>query len=187
MELLNTRSSNMSATAISLPEESGMNANETIGALDRATVLHPFTQLKDFASGRIGEPTIIESGKGVRIRDTNGREYLDGFAGLYCMNIGYGRTEVAEAIARQAYKLAYYHIYAAHTTEAIARLSDRLVRMAPGTMSKVFYGTSGSDANETNVKLAWYYNNLRGTPLKKKIIAHERGYHGCTVMAGSLT
>lgn len=156
-------------------------------ALDRASVLHPFTQLKDFASGRMGDPTIVETGKGIRIRDSNGREYLDGFAGLYCVNIGYGRTEVAEAIASQAYKLAYYHIYAAHTTEPIARLSDRLLRMAPGKMSKVFYGTSGSDANETNVKLVWYYQNVRGAPRKKKIIAHDRGYHGCTVMAGSLT
>jgi L-2,4-diaminobutyrate transaminase len=162
-------------------------SEKTAGARDRATVLHPFTQLKDFASGKLGDPTIIETGKGSRIRDSKGREYLDGFAGLYCMNVGYGRTEVAEAIARQAYKLAYYHIYAAHSTEAIGRLSDRLVRMAPGRMSKVFYGTSGSDANETNVKLVWYYNNLRGAPRKKKIIAHERGYHGCTVVAGSLT
>lgn len=164
-----------------------MAVTKTIGALDRATVLHPFTQLKDFASGKLGDPTIIETGKGIRIRDANGREYLDGFAGLYCMNIGYGRTEVAEAIAQQAYKLAYYHIYAAHSTEQIGRLSDRLVRMAPGRMSKVFYGTSGSDANETNVKLVWYYSNLRGAPRKKKIIAHDRGYHGCTVVAGSLT
>ncbi len=103
------------------------------------------------------------------------------------MNIGYGRTEVAEAIARQAYKLAYYHSYAAHTTEELARLSDRLVRMAPGDMSKVFYGLSGSDANETQAKIVWYYNNLRGKPQKKKIIARERGYHGCSVVSGSMT
>jgi L-2,4-diaminobutyrate transaminase len=94
---------------------------------------------------------------------------------------------VAEAIARQAYKLAYYHSYAAHTTEELARLSDRLVRMAPGNMSKVFYGLSGSDANETQAKIVWYYNNLRGKPHKKKIIARERGYHGCSVVAGSMT
>lgn len=110
----------------------------------------------------------METGKGVRIQDATGREYIDGFAGLYCVNIGYGRTEVAEAIARQAYKLAYYHSYAAHTTEELARLSDRLVKMAPGNMSKVFYGLSGSDANETQAKIVWYYNNLRGKPLKKR-------------------
>jgi L-2,4-diaminobutyrate transaminase len=158
-----------------------------ISAIDRASVLHPFTQLKDFASGKAGDPTIIETGKGIRITDATGREYIDGFAGLYCMNVGYGRIEVADAISRQAHKLAYYHSYAAHTTEDLARLSDRLVRMAPGKMSKVFYGMSGSDANETQAKLVWYYNNLRGLPKKKKIISRERGYHGCSVIAGSMT
>lgn len=161
--------------------------HDRIANQDRASVLHPFTQLKDFASGKAGDPTIVETGKGIRITDSTGREYIDGFAGLYCMNVGYGRTEVAEAIARQAYKLAYYHSYAAHTTEELARLSDRLVKMAPGKMSKVFYGLSGSDANETQAKLVWYYNNLRGLPKKKKIIARDRGYHGCSVVSGSMT
>ncbi|AOO80550.1 aminotransferase [Bosea vaviloviae] len=158
-----------------------------IGALDRASVLHPFTQLKDFASGKLGAPTIVETGKGIRIQDATGRSYIDGFAGLYCVNIGYGRTEVAEAISRQAHRLAYYHSYAAHTTDELAILSDRLVRMAPGQMSKVFYGMSGSDANETQAKLVWYYNNLRGQPRKKKIISRLRGYHGCSVVSGSMT
>lgn len=156
-------------------------------ALDRASTLHPFTNLADFASGRLGDPTIVETAHGVHITDSTGRTYLDGFAGLYCVNIGYGRTEVADAIAKQAHRLAYYHTYAAHTTDELARLSDRLVRMAPGKMSKVFYGMSGSDANETNAKLVWYYHNLIGQPKKKKIISRERGYHGNTVFSGSLT
>ena len=154
---------------------------------DRSSVLHPFTQLKDFATGKSGPPTIVTGGKGIRIQDATGRSYIDGFAGLYCVNIGYGRTEVAEAISRQAHALAYYHSYAAHTTEELAVLGRRLVRMAPGRMSKVFFGLSGSDANETQAKLVWYYNNLRGRPKKKKIISRERGYHGCSVIAGSLT
>ena len=158
-----------------------------IAASDRHYVLHPFTQLKDFATGAGSGPTIVESGQGCRIRDASGRQFLDGFAGLYCVNIGYGRTEVAEAIAKQAYKLAYYHSYAGHTTEEQARLAERLVRMTPGRMSKVFFGLSGSDANETNAKLVWYYNNLRGRPNKKKIISRQRAYHGCTVVSGSLT
>jgi len=164
-----------------------MNSPTNIGALDRASVLHPFTNLADFAEGRLGDPTIVESGQGVRITDSTGRTYIDGFAGLYCVNIGYGRTEVAEAISRQAHRLAFYHTYAAHTTDELAILSDRLVRMAPGRMSKVFFGLSGSDANETQAKLVWYYHNLIGKPRKKKIITRDRGYHGCTVMAGSLT
>jgi L-2,4-diaminobutyrate transaminase len=167
-------------------DEDPMTDVHSIAELDRSSVLHPFTQLKDFASGRI-DPTIVAGGKGVRIQDATGRSYIDAFAGLYCVNIGYGRTEVAEAIARQAYQLAYYHSYAAHTTEALARLADRLVRMAPGDASKVFFGLSGSDANETQAKLVWYYQNLRGQPKKKKIISRERGYHGCSVISGSMT
>lgn len=158
-----------------------------IAEMDRNSVLHPFTQLKDFATGKLGDPTIVETGKGIRIQDIHGNQLIDGFAGLYCVNIGYGRDEVAEAISRQAYRLAYYHSYAAHTTDELAILSDRLVKMAPGKMSKVFYGMSGSDANETQAKLVWYYNNLRGKPNKKKIISRERGYHGCSVVSGSMT
>ena len=159
----------------------------TLGEMDRASVLHPFTQLKDFASGKLGDPTIVTGGQGIRIQDASGRSYIDAFAGLYCVNIGYGRGEVADAIARQAHQLAYYHTYAAHTNEDVAVLADRLVRMAPGRPSKVFFGLSGSDANETQAKLVWYYNNLLGRPKKKKIISRERGYHGCSVVAGSMT
>ncbi|NPC58176.1 aminotransferase class III-fold pyridoxal phosphate-dependent enzyme [Caenimonas sp. S4] len=162
------------------------NPLDEVIARDRESVLHPFVNLFAYAHGQ-AESTVVDSGKGSRIRDAAGREYLDGFAGLYCVNIGYGRTEVAEAISRQAHKLAFAHSYAGQTTEQLARLSHRLVAMAPGRMSKVFYGLSGSDANETNVKLVWYYNNLRGKPQKKKIIARDRGYHGCSIVSGSLT
>ncbi|HEY5754805.1 MAG TPA: aminotransferase class III-fold pyridoxal phosphate-dependent enzyme, partial [Steroidobacter sp.] len=155
-------------------------------SMDRATVLHPFTHAKDYAAGT-ADCFVVESGDGVRIKGADGTELIDAFGGLYCVNVGYGRSEVADAIAAQARKLAYYHSYAGHTTEALARLSARLIEMAPAGMSKVFYGLSGSDANETNAKLVWYYNNLRGQPRKKKIISRERGYHGCSVISGSMT
>jgi L-2,4-diaminobutyrate transaminase len=159
--------------------------------MDRASVLHPSTSIADFAAGKHAS-TIIETASGVRIRDSEGHEWIDGFAGLYCVNIGYGRTEVADAMARQAHQLAYFHTYAGHSTEELIRLSARLVKMAPianggGRFQRVFYGTSGSDANETQAKLVWYYHNLIGKPKKKRIIARERGYHGNTVMAGSMT
>ncbi len=159
--------------------------------MDRASVLHPSTSIADFAAGKLPS-TIVDTASGVRVRDTEGRELIDAFAGLYCVNIGYGRTEVADAIARQAHKLAYFHTYAGHSTEELIRLSSRLVKMAPassggGSFQRVFYGTSGSDANETQAKLVWYYHNLIGKPKKKRIIARERAYHGNTVMAGSMT
>jgi L-2,4-diaminobutyrate transaminase len=171
-------------------EGSDITMNNTalleIKAMDRATVLHPFTVAGDYEKGAI-DPFVVETGKGVRITGMDGTSLLDAFGGLYCMNIGYGRSEVADAISAQAHKLAYYHSYAGHTTEALARLSDRLIKMAPSGMSKVFYGLSGSDANETNAKLVWYYNNLRGLPKKKTILSRERGYHGCSVISGSMT
>lgn len=159
---------------------------DAVVRMDRGATIHPFTHLKDFDSGA-APATVVVGGSGARIRTADGKSLLDAFAGLYCMNVGYGRTEVAEAISRQAHELAYYHSYAGHTTEALARLSDRLIKMAPAGMRRVFYGLSGSDANETQAKLVWYYNNLRGKPGKKKIIARERGYHGCSVISGSMT
>ena len=158
--------------------------NLSLEEMDKQSLLHPSTS---FADHEKGTPRIIETGKGITITDRNGNEYLDAFGGLYCVNIGYGRTEVADAIYAQAKKLAYYHVYASHSNEPAIRLADRLVRMAPANMAKVYFGMSGSDANETNVKLVWYYNNLRGMPEKCKIISRHRGYHGSTVVSGSLT
>src|SRR5260370_17795784 len=108
-----------------------------LAALDRASVLHPATNARDFAAGK-SPSTIIDSGAGIRIRDIDGRELIDAFAGLYCVNIGYGRTEVAEAIARQAHKLAYYHAYAGPSTEELIRLSDPLGRVRPPPPRKSF-------------------------------------------------
>ncbi len=155
-------------------------------AMDRASVLHPFTPARGFADGSVVS-RIVESGAGCRIHDRSGRTLLDGFAGLYCVNVGYGREDMAQAIYQQARALGFYQSYAGHSTEALIRLSDRLVAMAPGKPSKVLYGLSGSDANESNVKMVWFYNNVLGRPHKKKIIARHRGYHGSSILAGSLT
>jgi len=162
-------------------------SNLPLAEMDRGSVFHPMTDLKRYAHGEIAGPRIIESGRGCHIFDRDGNKFLDGFGGLYCVNVGYGRSEVADAIADQARHLAYYHLYAGNSNEPSIRLADRLVRMAPNGMSKVYFGLSGSDANETNVKIVWYYNNVLGRPRKKKIIARHRAYHGATIMAGSLT
>lgn len=174
-------------TKDSMNQDGNIFGNDALAQMDRASTLHPFTPLRAFEEDETGGPRIVESGQGIRITDADGKTSIDGFAGLYCVNIGYGRTEVADAIGRQAHELAYYHCYAGHTTRELARLSQRLVELAPANMKKVFYGLSGSDANETQAKLVWHYHNLIGKPHKKKIIARERGYHGCSVVSGSMT
>jgi L-2,4-diaminobutyrate transaminase len=155
-------------------------------ALDRAHFFHPSTHLKNHAHGATPS-RIVRGGEGVRIVDRDGRESLDAFAGLYCVNVGYGRQEIADAVHRQMQELAYYHAYVGHSSEPAIELSKRIIDLAPEGMRRVYYGLSGSDANETQIKLVWYYNNVLGRPEKKKIIARERGYHGSGLMTGSLT
>jgi L-2,4-diaminobutyrate transaminase len=159
---------------------------EDLEALDRAHFFHPSTHLKNHAHGA-GPCRIVRGGEGVYITDRDGRWSLDAFAGLYCVNVGYGRQKIAEAIAEQAKNLAYYHAYVGHGSEPAIELSRRIVELAPAGMRRVYYGLSGSDANETQIKLVWYYNNVLGRPEKKKIISRERGYHGSGLMTGSLT
>jgi L-2,4-diaminobutyrate transaminase len=165
-----------------------MNAMRTSTApveeLDRRYVFHPFTALGQHE--RTGPQMMVE-GSGARLIDDQGHRYIDAMAGLWCVNVGYGRAEIAEALRAQALKLPYYHSFSSMGTEAPALLAARLIDMAPVPMSKVFFGNSGSDANDTQVKLVWYYNNALGRPEKKKIIARDRGYHGVTVMSASLT
>ncbi len=160
--------------------------NDHLEQWDRETFFHPSTHLAEFARGNV-KHRVIKSGKGVRITDRDGTELLDAFAGLYCVNVGYGQQKIAEAIADQARELAYYHAYVGHGTEASITLAKMILDRAPKGMSKVYFGLSGSDANETNIKLVWYYNNVLGRPEKKKIISRWRGYHGSGLMSGSLT
>ena len=166
--------------------ERGKMLNNELETWDRNSLFHPSTNAATHARGDSAQRTIV-GGEGVYIRDITGRESLDAFAGLYCVNIGYGRQEVAEAIADQARSLAYYHAYAGHASEASITLARMIMERAPEHMARVYFGLSGSDANETNVKLIWYYNNVLDRPEKKKIISRWRGYHGSGLMTGSLT
>ena len=163
-----------------------MLTNDQLSSWDRENFFHPSTHLAQHARGET--PTrVMTGGDGVYIEDRDGKRMLDAFAGLYCVNVGYGRTEIAEAISEQARELAYYHAYVGHGTEASITLAKMVLDRAPAHMSKVYFGLSGSDANETNIKLVWYYNNILGRPEKKKIISRWRGYHGSGLMTGSLT
>ena len=144
-----------------------MLTNDQLALWDRENFFHPSTHLAQHARGET--PTrIITGGSGVYIEDRDGRRLLDAFAGLYCVNVGYGRTEIADAIAAQASELAYYHAYVGHGTEASITLAKMILDRAPAGMSKVYFGLGGSDANETNVKLVWYYNNILGRPREEE-------------------
>lgn len=163
-----------------------MLTNDQLAAWDRESFFHPSTHLAQHARGE-APGRVITTADGVYIVDRDGNRLLDAFAGLYCVNVGYGRTEIAEAIAAQARELSYYHAYVGHGTETSITLAKMIMDRAPKGMSKVYFGLGGSDANETNVKLVWYYNNILGRPEKKKIISRWRGYHGSGLMTGSLT
>ncbi|MEO0993846.1 MAG: aminotransferase [Pseudomonadota bacterium] len=163
-----------------------MLTNDELAAWDREAFFHPSTHLAQHARGETATQ-IMKTGSGVYVEDRDGKRLLDAFAGLYCVNIGYGRQEVADAIAAQARELAYYHAYVGHGTEVSIRLAKMVMDRAPAHMSKVYFGLGGSDANETNVKLVWYMNNVLGRPEKKKIISRWRGYHGSGLISGSLT
>ncbi|MBU6167079.1 MAG: aminotransferase class III-fold pyridoxal phosphate-dependent enzyme [Alphaproteobacteria bacterium] len=161
------------------------NAIDDVRELDRRYVFHPFTALADHQ--RDGAAFVVTSAHGARLTDTDGRDYVDAMAGLWCVNVGYGRARIGEAMAQQATQLSYCHGFSGMTSDTPAILSQRLIELAPPGMARVFYGNSGSDANDTQVKLAWYYNNILGRPHKKKIIARHRGYHGVTVMTAGMT
>jgi L-2,4-diaminobutyrate transaminase len=157
---------------------------DPLDELDRQRLFHPFTSIAEHLERG---PHVLREAKGVWLRDAAGRELLDAMAGLWCVNVGYGRHEIAEAMAEQARRLPYYHAFLGASNEPAIRLADRLLTLAPGAMSRAFFCNSGSEANETLIKLVWYFNNLRGRPRKKKIIAREGGYHGVTLGAASLT
>jgi len=157
---------------------------EEAEALDRRFVFHPFTNL---AGHLRSDAPVIVAGEGSTVRDARGRSYLDAMGGLWCVNVGYGRREIADALRDEALRLGYYHAFSSMATDLPAEVAERVIDLYPAPMSKVFFGNSGSDANDTQVKLVWYYNNLLGRPEKKKIISRQRAYHGVTVVSASLT
>ena len=163
-----------------------MLKNDLLDEWDRNNFFHPSTHLAQHTRGD-SPNRIITEGEGCYIIDRDGNKLLDAFAGLYCVNIGYGRNEVIEAISKQAKELAYYHSYVGHGNESSITLSKMVIDRAPKNMSKVYFGLGGSDANETNIKIVWYYNNFLNRPQKKKIIWRGRGYHGSGLITGSLT
>ncbi len=151
---------------------------------DVEALLHPYTN--GVQHRKVG-PHIIESGEGVYVYDDAGKRYIEGMAGLWCAGLGFGDAELIDAAREQLGKLPYYHLFGGRSFEPAIELAEKLKEIMPVPMSKIFYQSSGSEANESQVKLAWFYNNARGKPEKKKIISRIKGYHGVGVMSGSLT
>ena len=146
--------------------------------------MHPFTNLSAHAENG---PHIIQRGEGIYVFDHEGNKYIEGMSGLWCASLGFSEKRLVEAATRQLETLPFYHNFAHKAVEPAIELAELMVERAPFPMSKVFFTNSGSEANDTQVKLVWYYNNILGRPEKKKIIARRGAYHGSTVAAASLT
>lgn len=151
---------------------------------DVETLIHPYTNLHAIRSTG---PLVLERGKGIWVYDTEGKAYIEGMAGLWCTALGYGNEELVETAREQMLKMPFTHLFGGKSHDPAIELAEKLKEMAPMEVSKVFFGCSGSDANDTQIKLIWYYNNAIGRPQKKKIIARLKGYHGVTIASASLT
>jgi 4-aminobutyrate---pyruvate transaminase len=151
---------------------------------DIATAIHPYTNL---SIHQTEGPLVMTEGDGVFVRDQNGKSYLEALGGLWCASLGFSERRLAEAAYRQMLKLPYYHTFFHKAHDVGIELAGKLLSIAPVPMSKVFFVNSGSEANDTVVKLVWYYNNALGRPKKKKILSRIKAYHGVTVAAASLT
>src|SRR5262245_12915885 len=152
---------------------------------DVAHHLHPYTQLRQFE--REG-PLVIVRGDGVHVIDEHGKRYIDGMAGLWCASLGFSESRLADAAARQMKTLPYYHTFSGKVPGPVTDLVEQLTtRWSPMPGARVLFANSGSESNDTAFKLARYYNNARGRPHKKKIIARVKGYHGVTAAAASMS
>ena len=156
----------------------------SLASRDIASLMHPYTNLKVHQTEG---PLVITRGEGVTICDETGKSYIEGMAGLWSTSLGFDEERLVEAAARQMRTLPTYHIFASKSHEPGIELAERLLKLAPVPMSKVFFANSGSEANDTAIKLVWYYNNALGRPRKKKIISRTRAYHGVTIATASLT
>jgi putrescine aminotransferase len=153
-------------------------------ALDARHHLHPFTNHRELAERG---PRVIVRAEGCHLIDSEGSRILDGMAGLWCVNAGYGRAELVEAARAQMATLPYYNTFFQTTTPGAVELAERLCKLAPAGLERVFFTNSGSEANDTVVKIVRYFWNLQGRPEKKTIISRAYGYHGVTLGAASMS
>jgi len=158
--------------------------SNSLAQADIATALHPYTNARRHEERG---PLVISRGDGIRVYDEAGRGYIEGLAGLWSVGVGFSEPRLVEAAHKQMQALPYYHSFAHKAHEPSIRLAEKLVEMTPEGLDRVFFTSSGSEANDTVVKMVWFMNNALGRPEKKKFLARTKGYHGITVASGSLT
>jgi len=156
----------------------------SIEARDVASVVHMQTNLRKHQQSG---PLVITRGDGCRVFDNSGREYIESIAGLWCASLGFNSERLAKVAYDQMRRLGYYHLYRHRSTEPVVELAEHLLKIAPVPMARVVFQCSGSEANDTAIKLAWYYWNAVGQPRRTKIIARQMAYHGSTCAAVSLS
>lgn len=156
----------------------------SLGARDMNVMLHPTTHIQHH---RAKGSKVFTRAEGIHIWDENQNQYIEGMSGLWCAALGYGDNELVDAAAKQMRTLSYSHLFSGRSNEPAILLAEKLKAMAPFAVSKVFFGHSGSDANDTQIKMVWYYNNAIGRPRKKKIISRQRAYHGVGFGSASMT
>ena len=161
-----------------------MTTPQDLHGLDVQAHLHPYTNAAAHAD--VG-PLMIERGDGVHVIDHAGRRYIEGMSGLWCASLGFSHPRLVAAGTQALQTLPYYHTFNHRSNPAVAQLAARLKSLAPVPMARVFFANSGSEANDTAVKMVWYHFNALGLPRKKKILARQRAYHGVTVASASLT
>ncbi len=161
-----------------------MRPLSNFAARDVETLLHPTTNL--LAHRTLG-PLVLERAEGVYVYDTAGKRYIEGLAGLWCTGLGYGNQELVETAREQMARLSFTHLFGGRSHEPAIALAEKIKAIAPAPTSKVFFTNSGSEANDTQIKIAWYFNNARGQPKRKKIISRHRAYHGTTIATASLS
>ncbi len=156
----------------------------SIEAKDIENHFHPYTSPKILKEAG---PHVISKGEGIYVYDNSDTKFIEGMSGLWCASLGFDNKDLVDAATKQMKKLPFYHSFAGKVPEVAAHLSEKLISIAPKGLDKVFFCNSGSEANDTAIKVVWYYQNALGRPEKRKIISRKRGYHGVTMVAGSLT
>ena len=154
------------------------------GQSDLKHHLHPYTQLRQLEKDG---PLVIVRGEGVQVFDEHGKAYIEGMAGLWCASLGFSEKRLVDAATRQMSTLPYYHSFSGKVPGPVPALVEAMIKWAPVPMARILFANSGSESNDTAFKLVHYYNNAKGRPLKKKIIARNKGYHGVTAAAASMS